>query len=468
MTADTPNPARAARIALAMTSQSTRPRTSARTSARFVWLALLMLELSGCAGWIETKIPEEELAPAPPPEPFLLHTFPIDARTEVIGRLHYTRVQGEQTLLDIARAYDLGYDEIVSANPGVDPWTPEQGERVLLPTAHVLPDAPHEGVVINLAARRLFYYPAVAKGAPRTVITHPIGIGREGWSTPLGRTQVAKKHAAPAWTVPASIRREHAAQGDPLPAVVPAGPDNPLGSHALRLGWSSILIHGTNKPAGIGLRVSHGCIQLYPEDIAPLFAAVPVGTAVTVVDQPYLAGVGPDGLVLEAHTAATAAGSKAGAAAVKRVVKAAQARQRPADRVAVDLERAQADAARRTGYPVPIEVGAPDAELYLAEVPAAPLLSTPDPVPLPEDGDWYVDLGNFKSELGARRLTAMLAHQGPPIPAQRMAQGRQYRVLAGPYPTRAAATVAAKRIARDLDETGTAIRLPQLADATPR
>ena len=134
-----------------------------------------MLELSGCAGWIESKIPEEEMVPAPPPaEPFALNKFPIDAGTEVIGRLRFTRVQGEETLLDIARAYDLGYDEIVSANPGVDPWTPDHGERVLLPTAHVLPDAPREGVVINLAARRLFYYPSVAKGAPRTVITHPI------------------------------------------------------------------------------------------------------------------------------------------------------------------------------------------------------------------------------------------------------------------------------------------------------
>ena len=452
-----------------MTPPLTLPRIYARTSARFVWLALLMLELSGCAGWIESKIPEEEVAPAPPAEPFALNKFPIAAGTEVIGRLHFTRVQGEETLLDIARAYDLGYDEIVSANPGVDPWTPEEGERVILPTAHVLPDAPREGVVINLAARRLFYYPPpTRKGAPRTVVTYPIGIGREGWSTPLGRTRVVKKQAAPTWTVPASIRREHAAMGDPLPAVLPAGPDNPLGSHALRLGWPSILIHGTNKPAGIGMRVSHGCIQLYPENIAPLFAALPVGTPVTVVDQPYLAGSGPDGLMLEAHRPATAAGGKAGAAAVKRVIKAAQARQRPADRVAVDLERAQADAARHTGYPVPIAVGAPDSAHYLAEVSAAPRLSAPDPAPIPEDGDWYVDLGNFKSELGARRLTAMLAHQGPPIPAQRLAEGRQYQVLAGPYPTRAAATAAAKRIARDLDETGKAVRRPQLADATPR
>ncbi|MBI2782664.1 MAG: L,D-transpeptidase family protein [Gammaproteobacteria bacterium] len=431
-------------------------------------LLTLTLTLSGCAGWIESKIPEEP-APAPPPaEPFELNAFQIDARTEVIGRLRYTRVQGEETLLDIARAYDLGYDEIVSANPDIDPWTPDAGERVLLPTAHVLPDAPRAGVVINLAARRLFYYPPAPKGAPRTVITHPLGVGREGWSTPLGRTQVADKQAAPPWTVPPSIRREHAASGDPLPAVVPAGPDNPLGSHALRLGWPSILIHGTNKPAGIGMRVSHGCIQLYPEDIAPLFAVVPVGTPVTVVDQPYLAGIGPDGLLLEAHTPATAAGSKAGAAAVKQVIEAARARQRPADRVAVDLERAQAVAARRAGYPLPIAVGAPDAAHYLAEMPAAPLLSAPDPAPLPADGDWYVDLGTFKSELGARRLTAMLAHQGPPIPARRLAQGRQYQVLAGPYPTRAAAVAVAKRITRDLDETGKAVRLPQLADATPR
>ena len=451
-----------------MTPQSTFPGTHARPLARCVWLALLMLGLSGCAGWIESNIPEAP-APAPPPaEPFVLNRFQIDAGTEVIGRLRYTRVRGEETLLDIARAYDLGYDEIVSANPGVDPWTPDAGERVLLPSAHVLPDAPRAGVVINLAARRLFYYPPVPKGAPRTVITHPIGIGREGWSTPLGRTQVANNRAAPPWTVPPSIRREHAARGDPLPAVLPAGPDNPLGSHALRLGWSSILIHGTNKPAGIGMRVSHGCIQLYPEDIAPLFAAVPVGTPVTVVDQPYLAGIGPDGLVLEAHTSATATGSKAGAAAVKQVIEAAQVRQRPADRVAVDLERAEAAAVRRTGYPLPIAVGAPDAAHYLAEVPAAPLLSAPDPAPLPADGDWYVDLGTFKSELGARRLTAMLAHQGPPIPARRLAQGRQYQVLAGPYATRAAAVAAAKRITRDLDEAGTAVRLPLLADATPR
>jgi L,D-transpeptidase ErfK/SrfK len=439
--------------------------TTHRPPGGIHWLALLALTLSGCAGWPAREIPD--FAPhAAPQGPFALNSFEFDANTEVIGRLYFTRVQGEETLLDIARAYDLGYDDIIAANPGVDHWTPVAGERVLLPLAHVLPDAPREGIVINLAARRLFYYPPAAEGEPRRVITHPIGIGREGWSTPLGNTEIAKKHVSPAWTVPASIRRERAAKGDPLPAVVPPGPDNPLGSHALRLGWSSILIHGTNKPAGIGMQVSHGCIQLYPEDIVTLFADVLVGTPVTVVDQPYLAGTGPDGLLLETHTPATAAGDKAGAAAVARAIEAAQARQPPAERTPVDRERVLAYADRQAGYPLPVATGAPAAESYLAGLPAAPLLPAPEPPPAPTDGDWYVDLGSFNSERSARRLVSMLGYQGPPIPAKRLSQAGQYQVLAGPYLSRAAAVAVAKRIARDLDETGTAVRLPQLADAS--
>jgi L,D-transpeptidase ErfK/SrfK len=214
------------------------------------------------------------------------------------------------------------------------------------------------------------------------------------------------------------------------------------------------------------MRVSHGCIQLYPEDIAPLFAGVPVGTPVTVVDQPYLAGSGRDGLVLEAHEPATG-GAKSGPAAVKQVVAAAQARQRPEERAAVDFPRAQAAVARHSGYPVPIAVGAPDTANYLATAAEAPRPAAPDPLVAPGQGDWYVDLGTFKSELGARRLTAMLAHLGPPVPARRVAQGRQYQVLAGPYATKAAADATAKRIERDLDETGKPVRLPQLADNTP-
>jgi L,D-transpeptidase ErfK/SrfK len=426
--------------------------------ARAFGLGLLLVTLAGCAGWGRER---PRLAPAPPPpEPFALNTFELGNDTDVVGRLRYTTIQGEETLLDIARAYDLGYDEILAANPGVDPWTPPVGQRVLLPMAHVLPDAPREGLVINLAARRLYYFPPAANDQPRTVVTHPIGIGREGWATPLGKTKVARKHAAPAWTVPASIRREHAAKGDPLPAVVPPGPDNPLGTHALRLGWSSILIHGTSKPAGIGMRVSHGCMQLYPEDIAPLFDAVPVGTPVTVVDQPYLVGRSRAGLVLEAHTAVKPQPAAQQERAVTRAIEAAIARHQLQDAALVDLDRAQSAAGQHRGYPLPIEAGAPALDAYLAALPAAPLLPSPHVAPQGA-GDWYVDLGHFKSENNARRLVGMLTHQGPPIPARRIERDGQYQVLAGPYPSRAAATATARRIASDLGEDGTPVRLPK-------
>ena len=439
---------------------TSNPNRIARRPAHLLRLAggwLMIMALSGCAGWGTRERPQ--LAPAPPPpEPFALNSFQLQDDTDVIGRLRYTTVQGEETLLDIARAYDLGYDEMLAANPGIDPWTPPSGQRVILPSAHVLPDAPREGIVINLAARRLFYYPRAGKGAPRRVITHPIGIGREGWATPLGRTRVASKQAAPAWTVPESIRREHAAKGDPLPAVMPAGPDNPLGSHALRLGWSSILIHGTSKPAGIGMRVSHGCMQLYPEDIAPLFNAVPVGTPVTVVDQGFLAGLGTDGLLLEAHEPVKPTTGKRREAAVTQAIEAAIARHRLQDTVLVDLDLAQAQAGRKLGYPLPIAAGAPAQDAYLAALPAAPLLPTPHVMPV-GTGSWYVDLGRFKSENNARRLVAMLTHQGPPIPALRVPRDGQHQVLAGPYPSKAAATASAHRIESDLGESGRAVHL---------
>ncbi|MFZ5655304.1 MAG: L,D-transpeptidase family protein [Pseudomonadota bacterium] len=386
-----------------------------------------------------------------------VNRFRLAADTQVVGRLQYTRVRGGETLLDIARAYDLGYEDILAANPGVDPWTPVPGERVLLPLAHVLPDAPREGIVINLAARRLFHYPPAEGGAPVEVITHPIGIGREGWSTPLGTTRIAEKRAAPAWTVPASIRREHAARGEPLPAVVPPGPDNPLGSHALRLGWPSILIHGTNKPAGIGMRVSHGCIQLYPEDIAPLFEAVPEGTPVRVVDQPYLAGFGPDGLVLEAHVAASRGGAGALARdAIERTLRGRVAGAAPR----VDWELVRELVRERRGYPLPIGAGGADRAALLAALPEAPPRPLPAP-PAPGEGEWFVDLGTFAHARAAQRLVAMLGYQGPPIPARRLARDGTVQVLAGPWASREAAAAAARRIARDLEAQGRVVRRPE-------
>ncbi|MFA7495557.1 MAG: L,D-transpeptidase family protein [Acidithiobacillus sp.] len=221
------------------------------------------------------------------------------ANDNIMGAIHSITAKHEDTFSDIARRYDLGYDQLVIANPQVDPWLPGAGTRVVLPTEYVLPDAPRKGIVINLAAMRLFYYPPATDGTAAEVITFPIGVGREGWGTPLGNTRITAKIADPSWTPPESIRKEHADNGSPLPAVVPAGPDNPLGQYALRLSIPGYLLHGTNKPWGVGMRVSHGCIRLYPEDIAALFAKVKVGTPVTVVNQPWLVGMDNGQYVLQ-------------------------------------------------------------------------------------------------------------------------------------------------------------------------
>jgi L,D-transpeptidase ErfK/SrfK len=188
----------------------------------------------------------------------------------------------------------------VRANPGVDPWLPGEGREVVLPTQFVLPQAPREGLVINLAQLRVFYYPKRAEGELQTVITHPIGIGKVGWSTPEGTTKVTGKTKNPTWFPPASVRKEHREAGDPLPSKVPPGPENPLGAHMMTLGWPSYLIHGTNKPYGVGMRSSHGCIRFYPEDIAELYDDIPVGTKVTVVNQPFVFGWHRDAMHVQA------------------------------------------------------------------------------------------------------------------------------------------------------------------------
>ena len=190
----------------------------------------------------------------------------------------------------------------MAANPGIDPWLPGDGTPVLLPTQYVLPSASREGLVLNIASKRLFYYPPVEEGQPLNVMTFPIGIGRVGWETPLGETTVVSKARDPHWYVPASVRKEHADAGDPLPAVVPPGPDNPLGRFVLKLDMPGYLIHGTNQPIGVGMRVSHGCIRLYPENIELLYELVGSGTPVSIVNEPYLAGWKDGELFFESHT----------------------------------------------------------------------------------------------------------------------------------------------------------------------
>jgi L,D-transpeptidase ErfK/SrfK len=248
-------------------------------------------------GEIETFAPE----PVEPVEPIDANRFELADDTEVVGRLQVVRASADDTFVDIARSYGLGFDELVQANPDVDPWLPGEGTPVILPTRFVLPSAPREGVVLNVASKRLFYYPPAVGDEPRRVETFPIGIGREGWATPTGETEVVSKARDPVWFVPASIRKEHAEAGDPLPPQVPPGPDNPLGTRVLGLGLPGYLIHGTNKPAGVGMRVSHGCVRLFPEDIEYLYEELPVGTPVRIVNQPYLVAWQQGELLLEAH-----------------------------------------------------------------------------------------------------------------------------------------------------------------------
>ncbi|MGA2188517.1 MAG: L,D-transpeptidase family protein [Steroidobacteraceae bacterium] len=261
---------------------------------------------AGCSLFRHATPPPPPLAQVAPPAPLLpkptaKHRFDIDASTEIVGYIQKTVVGKEDTLPDIARRFDVGYEEILLANPGVDPWLPGVGREVMVPTQFVLPAAPHEGVVVNVAAMRIFYYPPHKKGEPQVVYTHPIGIGRVGWKTPEGTTKIVSRTKDPVWVVPKSVREEHAEDGEKLPARVPAGPDNPLGQYMFRLSWPSYLIHGTNKPYGVGMRSSHGCMRLYPEDIAVFYDLIPIGTKVTVVNQPYLFGTRDSILYLQAY-----------------------------------------------------------------------------------------------------------------------------------------------------------------------
>lgn len=270
----------------------------AMTSSLIRCIALAGLAvLAGCQS---LSRPEANTAPALR-TPVAMHEFTISPMDDVVGTVQIVRARDADTLSDIARRFNVGYEEMVSANPGVDPWLPKAGTEVVIPTEFVLPDAKREGIVINLAAMRLFYFPKTKPGELQQVITHPIGIGRVGWRTPEGSTKVVSKTAAPAWTPTPAIRKEHAADGDPLPKVVPPGPDNPMGTNVLRLGWPEYAIHGTDKPPSIGLRGTHGCLRMYPEDIVGMYEAVPVGTPVTVVNQPFLVGWRGDTLVMQTY-----------------------------------------------------------------------------------------------------------------------------------------------------------------------
>jgi L,D-transpeptidase ErfK/SrfK len=237
--------------------------------------------------------------------------FPLpDDGSAVVGADSSMTTVYEDTLPDIAHKYSLGFYEIIRANPGIDVWLPGAGKELTLPGRRILPPGPREGIVVNLPEHRLYYYPKPGPHEHPVVITYPVSIGKMDWRTPLGGTTVIAKIKHPAWYPPESIRKEHAANGDPIPKVVPAGPDNPLGDFALRLaaGHGEYMIHGTNNPTAVGMAVTHGCIRMYPEDVAALFALIPVGTKVRLVNEPVKVAWVDGQLYLEAHPPVDAEG----------------------------------------------------------------------------------------------------------------------------------------------------------------
>jgi L,D-transpeptidase ErfK/SrfK len=207
----------------------------------------------------------------------------------LFGEVKRIQTRYEDTLIQLARQYSLGYEELLRVNKGVDPWLPGAGTEILIPGQRLLPPGVREGIVVNLPEHRLFYFPKPEKGKPPVVLTFPVSVGKMDWNTPLGVTKVVRKQKDPPWYPPESVRKEHIKRGDPpLPAVVPAGPDNPLGTRSMRLDipGGAYLIHGTNNPDAVGMAITHGCLRMYPEDIERLFDLTPVGTRVTLINEP--------------------------------------------------------------------------------------------------------------------------------------------------------------------------------------
>ena len=228
--------------------------------------------------------------------------FPLPASgNDLVGEIQLEKAARAETLLDIARRHDIGQEEILLANPGLDRWLPEDNDPVLIPSRYILPQARREGLVLNLPEMRLYFFPPVSGNDVPVVDTYPVSIGRMDWRTPLGETRIVSKQRNPSWRPPESVRREAAAEDESIPQLVPPGPDNPLGAFALRLALPGYLIHGTNKPYGVGMRVTHGCIRLLPEDIEELFARVTAGTPVQIVNQPVKTGWYQGVLYAEIH-----------------------------------------------------------------------------------------------------------------------------------------------------------------------
>ncbi|WP_145927153.1 L,D-transpeptidase [Jeongeupia sp. USM3] len=304
-------------------------------------------------------------------------TLPKDGST-VVGEVKVVVPTPDNTLLDLMRHFDLGYAEITSANPKVSVWTPGAHTRVVIPTRFILPPKPWQGIVVNIPQRRMYYFPPPRKGQPAQVITYPISIAREGWSTPLGSSKVTAKYRDPGWFVPKSIRDEHMAEeGVELPEYFPPGPDNPMGILAMRTGWPGIFLHATNRPWGLGMRTSHGCMHLYPEDAAELFPQLKIGTPFRVINQPVLVGEAGGQVWMASYEAvgeypdqpppATLAASLLDARIMDAVLAS-----RP-----LDQDRVRALLAEPNAVPQALDAGSPPTAELLGALPAEPYAVAP-------------------------------------------------------------------------------------------
>ncbi len=347
--------------------------------------------------------------------------LPLDNQS-LIGQIEVIEVSAAETLLDVARRYSIGFSEMVAANPDVDPWLPDAGQKVVIPSQYILPDAPREGVVVNLPEMRLYFYPPAASGEPRVVVTYPLGIGSEGRSIPFTSAKITEKKIKPSWIVPESIRAEHAAEGDPLPKIVPPGEDNPLGDYAMRLGQSSYLIHGTNRPYSIGKRVSHGCLRMYPEDIADFFPLIASGTPVRIIDQPYKSGWSDNTLYLEAHPPMKDSSPDNG----NNLTLMVRAITRDTSGVlnSKSWERAERIALQSRG--VPTQVYRQGEEVVLASIEETP-------ISLVTQRAWMVQVGVFQAADSISEVSRKIS--GIELPTVVSAVGKEgvCRVMAGPF-----------------------------------
>lgn len=416
---------------------------------RLFALCLFILVLHGCAA-IKSNQEKSRLSPSPLEKEIERNTFSVAKGDDVIGRLAVIRLEKGDTLPDIARHFSLGINAISAANPGVDVWVPEAGARIMLPLSFILPDTPRQGIVVNLATMRLFQFKGDSKSL--VVATYPVGVGTKERPTPTGQMYVERKAIRPTWHVPASIAEDHRKKGNPLPAKVPPGPQNPLGEYALYLSKSGYLIHGTNKPASIGLNATNGCLRLYPENVKLLYDDTPVKTPVVIVDQPYLLGQRDGMLYLEAHTPL----EDSGAIELEKIYAKLRTIEKKSARK-LDWRKIKEVQVEARGIPVPIFEMSPGNDKEAAktiEVEHPDKLQGRPEIPELKLEAWYVLAADVRDEIDALRLAAIINHQGPPIPARVLSKSNSYRVIAGPFNTISEAKDAAKRLKIDLEIDG--------------